>query len=984
MPKRLTLFAPVLLAVILSIGIMAWFGYHNAKEILEQELVAHQKMIAQSAVDAIHTYFTGITENVETIAASGPIRRLLKDPASAEDMDSARRFTRLFIRHQSDMPNLNLLDKEGRTILSSTTAMPGINRNIRTDLSGMAEPSFGSTVNGDGKPMAYVSAPVYGNGEHLGEVVVIIDFENFLQSWKRTASIAPSGGYFHIINAQGKVLASWNSEAPPDNMLSPGKQNIFHQPEGQLIRFASRDRHTSLGIWFPIPSTDWRILMAVNESKVLGPANILRDGTLAISGATGLLLLLLVWVLLSSLTRQIREKNLQLDAISSHLLGGLLITRLDPLFTLLYANDGYLNMVGYTRNQLRKEKRNAAIALCASEDRDATAQAIFSQLSRNGTLSLEHRLQRRDGTRLWALIRGRQVNDPALGEIGVWVIIDVTEQKETQLAFERQSRELETLVQQVSASENRLKFLVDNASIPLWSTDLETGIISYNEYVCRMLGWPEDVQHMTLPDLLLRCHPDDVERVRDVFNRFSTGDAGEMLEYEYRVRDGNGNWRWILVKGQKAINPLTHKTGRVGIVIDNHARKQEALDTLQRAAELEAQVQARTAELAARNAELLKSQQEALEATRAKSEFLATMSHEIRTPMNGIIGLTYLALQRECPAVVADYLSKIDVTAKTLLRIINDILDFSKVESGKMDFEEIPFRLSEVLDNTLQMFAHAVKEKGLSLRLDVGEDVPQSLVGDPTRLGQILLNLVGNATKFTHEGSVTLLVRCVEADQQTVTLGFAVRDTGIGIPADKLPTLFQPFIQADMSVSRRYGGTGLGLAITRVLVQHMGGTIHVRSVTGKGSTFSFTLRFRRPAAVLREAEANAPDNTPVPLDGLRVLLAEDNDINQIVATEILKMKGIAVDVACNGLEAVDMARSGAYDAILMDIQMPGLDGIEATRRIRAFLPDIPIIAMTAHTMKGDAERCLEAGMQDHVAKPIDPEALFAALQRIRR
>jgi len=163
----------------------------------------------------------------------------------------------------------------------------------------------------------------------------------------------------------------------------------------------------------------------------------------------------------------------------------------------------------------------------------------------------------------------------------------------------------------------------------------------------------------------------------------------------------------------------------------------------------------------------------------------------------------------------------------------------------------------------------------------------------------------------------------------------------------------------------------------------MGGTIHVRSVVGKGSTFSFTLRFRRPAAILKEAESTAPGNTPAPLDGLRVLLAEDNDINQIVATEILKMKGITVDVASNGLEAVDMARSGAYDVILMDIQMPELDGIEATRRIRAFLPDIPIIAMTAHTMKGDAEKCLEAGMQDHIAKPIDPETLFAALQRAR-
>ena len=410
MPKRLTLFAPVLLAVVLSIGIMAWFGYHNAKDILEQELVAHQKMIAQSAVDAIHTYFTGITENVETLAASGPIRRLLKNPDSAEEMDSARRLTRLFIRHQSDMPNLNLLNKNGQIILSSTTAMPGITRSVRTDFSDIDRPSFGSTTNGDGKVMAYVSAPVRSDGEHggerIGEVVVIIDLENFLQSWKRTASIAPSDGYFHIINAQGKVLASWNSEAPPDNMLSPGKQNIFHQPEGQLIRFASRDRHTSLGIWFPIPSTDWRILMAVNENKILGPANILRDGTLTISGATGLLLLLLVWVLLSSLTRQIREKNLQLDAISSHLLGGLLITRLDRSFTILYANDGYLNMVGYTRSQLRKEKRNAAVSLCASEERNATDAKRFSASFPERHAVARTPLQRRGTAPLWALIRG--------------------------------------------------------------------------------------------------------------------------------------------------------------------------------------------------------------------------------------------------------------------------------------------------------------------------------------------------------------------------------------------------------------------------------------------------------------------------------------------------------------------------------------------------------------------------------------------------
>ncbi len=973
MPKRFLLFAPVLFAVLLSIGIMTFFSYRNARDILEQELALHQQTVAMRTVDAIHAYFQGITENIQTISAFSPVQWAFLIPSEASK-GRARRIIRNFVRNQSDLPNLSLIDNAGNVLISSSAGAVGMLEKVHKHIRTSEKPVFGSVEDANGLPVAYVCTPVFRGGdsekERLGEIVVLINLETFFQRWKHLAFTQLSG-HWAVVDGEGRRLAAWDAAGDVSDKFCP---RLDEHPAGRLFSFATADGGTDLGLWFPFPGTDWRIFAGVDMEKLQAPANALRNGTILASGLTGLLLLVLVWTLLRTLTRQIRQKNLQLDTISSHLLGGLIITRLDPDFTIQYANDGYLNMMGYTSGQLRRERNDSAIALCVEGQRAATARTLFEQLSKGDSLVAEVQMRRRDGGVLWTLVRGRRVDDPELGEIAVWIVVDISEQKETQFAFERQSRELQTLMQQVSVSQRRLEFLVDSGSIPLWSFNPETLLLSYNVHVCRLFGWSEDTLSISLEAFYALCHPEDRERVRAIFEHARRDPFGaDNLEYEYRIGDGKGFWRWVLVKGQTAFNPVTGKPERVGIVVDNHARKQAALN-------LEALVQERTAELAARNAELLRSQREAMEATRAKSEFLATMSHEIRTPMNGIIGLTYLALQHEASDAIRGYLAKIDVTSRTLLRIINDILDFSKVESGKMEFESAPFRLSDVLDNTMQLFTRAVEEKGLSLRLDMPEDVPQSLSGDAMRLGQILLNLVGNAVKFTPEGGVTLSIRQVESSDDRITLGFAVRDTGIGITPDKLPMLFEPFMQADMSVSRRYGGTGLGLAIVRALVQQMGGAIHVRSVKGKGSTFSFTLPFGLPETPLEAVPASGSESAGA-LDGVRVLLAEDNEINRLVATEVLNMEGVVVEAACDGLEAVDMARTNAYDLILMDIQMPGLDGIEATRRIREFLPGIPIVAMTAHTMKGDAERCLAAGMQDHVAKPIDPPALFETLRK---
>jgi PAS domain S-box-containing protein len=370
-------------------------------------------------------------------------------------------------------------------------------------------------------------------------------------------------------------------------------------------------------------------------------------------------------------------------------------------------------------------------------------------------------------------------------------------------------------------------------------------------------------------------------------------------------------------------------------------------------------------------------------ATRTRGEFLARMSHEIRTPMNAILGFSELISRTGLDSKQASYVGRIHLSAKILLQLINDILDFAKIEAGKLKVESIPFTFADMITGLTGIMSVLASEKGIGVFSDISPDIPVHVKGDPYRLTQVLTNIINNAVKFTSEGYVLLKIELISRDTASCLLKFTVRDTGIGMTGQQLAVIFDAFTQADDSITRRYGGTGLGLSISRHLLQLMDSDLHVTSEPGQGTEFTFEVGFPYPEEneqIIDFAGSLAPDITEA-LAGTRVLLAEDNQINAEVAVEILKEAGALVDTAASGREAVDMALMGSYDVILMDIEMPGMGGYEATRLLRQKNITLPVIAMTAHAMGGAREACLAAGMNDYISKPIEPHLLVTMLGR---
>ncbi len=384
------------------------------------------------------------------------------------------------------------------------------------------------------------------------------------------------------------------------------------------------------------------------------------------------------------------------------------------------------------------------------------------------------------------------------------------------------------------------------------------------------------------------------------------------------------------------------------------------------------------------NRKLVVARDAARDADRAKSAFVANMSHEIRTPLNAVLGLAHLALQSELPPKSREYLLKISRSGRTLAGIVNDILDFSKIEAGALELESTPFSLGEVLEQVDAITGEAAREKGLSFSITGTEHAKAPFVGDPLRIQQVLVNLTGNAVKFTHRGGVRIEIERRESAGEATTLAFRVCDTGVGLTPQQMEKLFRSFSQADVSTTRTYGGTGLGLAISRRLAEAMGGTITVESIAGQGSVFTFTTRLRVSALGDAVRGSSLPADHRARLQGRRLLVAEDNEFNQEIVRELLERSGASVVIAGNGAEALQtLERDAAFDLVLMDVQMPVMDGFDAVRRIRQqpALSRLTVIAMTANVTIEDRNRCREAGMNDFVGKPIVPDRLYEVAAR---
>jgi PAS domain S-box-containing protein len=509
--------------------------------------------------------------------------------------------------------------------------------------------------------------------------------------------------------------------------------------------------------------------------------------------------------------------------------------------------------------------------------------------------------------------------------------------------------------QELTESEARWSFALSGSRVAVWDINLNNNQVYFSPVFKQMLGYEEAEN----PNLILNhiIHPDDADKVNQKLLEHLNG-ISDFYEAEYRIKKKDGTYIWVLDRGKVCNVDNEGNAIRItGTFSDITYRKQ-----------LEEQ--------------LITAKENAESASKAKSLFLSTLSHEIRTPMNAVTGIVNLLVDKHTPEQ-EELIKTLKFSADNLMYLLNDILDFNKIDAGKLELEHIEFNMNQLVQNITDTFKVKTAEKNLAITCNLDKQLPHTLIGDPVRLGQVLTNLISNAVKFTQEGNILIEVILRNKTEHEVSIEIAVSDTGIGIEQDKLQIIFESFNQAHPGTTRTYGGTGLGLAISKKLVELFGSKIYVTSKQGVGSKFWFTLKLPYINKIVVEPKpGETKDPVKITLDGMRVLIAEDNRLNTFVISQFLKTWNVSFDIAVNGIEAVALAKTNKYDLVLMDLQMPLMDGLTAAKEIRKFNTYTPIFALTANAISDAKDEVFKAGMNDFITKPFVPEELLKKMVKI--